>query len=67
LIGLEFVKNVDSDWKKHIKFSDGSPYYDDFCPLSGSRCRQTDCSFWNIDHDVCGYAKTQNHSILKIK
>ena len=55
MIGLDFVKNVDKDWKKHVTFADGSPYYDDYCPLSGSKCRREDCSFWNEISDECGY------------
>ena len=34
MIGLEFVKTVDKEWKNSIKFADGSPYYNYYCPLS---------------------------------
>jgi len=55
MIGLDFVKRVDKDWKKHITFADGKAYFDDFCPLSSSRCRQEDCLFWNKLYNICGY------------
>ena len=46
---------MDKDWRKHVTFADGSPYYDDFCPLSGAKCRRDDCSFWNKKNQGCGY------------
>ena len=49
MIGLEFVKSVDKEWKSSIKFADGSPYYNDYCPLSGVRCKKDDCSFWDFN------------------
>ena len=55
MIGIDFVKNVDKDWRKHVTFADGSPYYDDFCPLSGAKCRRDDCAFWNKKRKLCGY------------
>ena len=67
MIGLDFVKNIDSNWKKHIKFADGSAYYDDYCPLSGSRCKHDDCSFWNKKTDICGYIKNDLNSMMKFK
>ena len=57
VIGLDFVKTVDKEWKSSIKFADGSAYYDDYCPLSGTRCRRDDCSFWDISTDICRYIK----------
>ncbi|MCJ2513774.1 MAG: hypothetical protein LN408_04970 [Candidatus Thermoplasmatota archaeon] len=57
MIGLEFVKTVDKEWKNSIKFADGSPYYNDYCPLSGARCKKDDCSFWDLSSDICGYLK----------
>ena len=63
MIGLEFVKNVDGDWKKRITFADGSPYYEDFCPLSRTKCRHEDCSFWNYISNDCGYLSGRSDSI----
>jgi hypothetical protein len=57
MIGLEFVKSVDKEWKNSIKFADGSPYYDDYCPLSGARCKRDDCSFWDTPSNLCKYLK----------
>ena len=57
MIGLEFVKSVDKEWKNNIKFADGSPYNDEYCPLSGVRCKRDDCSFWDISSDICKYIK----------
>ena len=65
MIGLDFVKHVDKDWKKHITFVDGSPYCDDYCPLSGTKCRQDDCSFWNNLSDVCGYVRREETLMLE--
>ena len=55
MISLDFVKSVDKNWRNHVTFADGSPYYDDFCPLSGAKCRKEDCSFWNYRSKGCGY------------
>ncbi len=55
MIGLDFVKHVDKDWRKHVTYIDGTPYTDNYCPLSGGRCRGEDCMFWNDDTHVCGY------------
>ena len=60
MIGLDFVKKVDKNWRKHITFADGSPYYDDYCPLSGAKCRRMDCSFWNNTLNGCGYIPNGN-------
>ena len=57
MIGLDFVKSVDKGWRKHITFADGSPYYDDFCPLSNARCRREDCLFWGKKSKGCIYIK----------
>ena len=65
MIGLDFVKHVDKDWKKHITFADGSPYYDDYCPLSGTKCRQGDCSFWDNLSDACGYMRREETFMQK--
>ena len=63
MIGLDFVKNIDADWKKHITNSDGSPYLDDYCPISGNKCRKEDCSFWNDIFNECGYTLGKSNSI----
>ena len=55
MIGLDFVKSVDKNWRNHVTFADGSQYYDNFCPLSGAKCRKNDCSFWNNTSKGCGY------------
>ena len=67
MIGLDFVKHVDKDWRKHVTFADGSAYCDDFCPLSGAKCRQEDCSFWNQTSDICGYMKSEPSSTIRTK
>ena len=56
MIGLDFVKSVDIEWKKHIKYVDGSKYNDNYCPLSQTKCRFEDCSFWNHESNFCGYS-----------
>ncbi|HDM67086.1 MAG TPA: hypothetical protein ENG62_01710 [Thermoplasmatales archaeon] len=63
MIGLDFVKHVDKDWRKHVTYIDGTPYNDNYCPLSGGRCRGEDCMFWNDDAHVCGYLSHKNSSI----
>lgn len=55
MIGLDFVKHVDKDWRKHVTYADGSPYIDDYCPLIGDKCRQSDCVFWDETTEFCGY------------
>jgi len=65
MIGLDFVKHVDKDWKKHITFADGSPYFDDYCPLIGSKCRREDCSFWNALSGSCGYMRSEPESAIR--
>ena len=67
MIGLDFVKNVDKDWKKHVTFADGSPYFDDYCPLSGVKCHREDCSFWNDVSDSCGYVRNEPEFTIKTK
>lgn len=62
MIGLDFVKTVDKDWKKHIKLSDGRPYCEDYCPLSGASCRKEDCSFWTKSLKECGYLQNNRYS-----
>lgn len=60
MIGLDFVKHVDKDWKKHITYADGTPYSEDYCPLSSGKCRQDDCVFWDDSIKACGYLS--NHT-----
>ncbi|RLF39044.1 MAG: hypothetical protein DRN12_07505 [Thermoplasmata archaeon] len=63
MIGLDFVKHVDKDWKKHITYADGTPYSDDYCPLSGGKCRQDDCVFWDDGIKTCGYLSNSTRKI----
>ena len=67
MIGLEFVKSVDKNWKKHITYADGRPYLDDFCPVSRSSCRQEDCLFWDQASDICKYIHNQSNSSITTK
>lgn len=67
MIGLDFVKNVDKDWKKHVTFADGSPYFDDYCPLTGAKCRREDCSFWNDAAGTCAYVRNEPVPTMKTK
>jgi hypothetical protein len=67
MIGLDFVKRVDKDWKKHITFADGRAYCDDFCPVSRARCRQEDCLFWDQASDICKYIQNQSNSSITTK
>ena len=62
MIGLEFVKSVDKNWKERITFADGRRYHDDFCPLNGQRCRRKECSLWNKDHNLCGFSMNVSSS-----
>ena len=55
MIGLDFVKSVDKNWKKHLTYIDGSPYYEDYCPLGNCKCRREDCTFWNNHAETCRY------------
>ena len=63
MIGLDFVKHVDKDWKKHIAFADERAYLDDFYPLSSARCRQEDCLFWNQLSNICEYINNNNSQL----
>ena len=63
MIGLEFVKKVDKNWKDHVTFADGSRYHNDYCPLNGNRCRREECSLWNIDHNFCGFSMNTKVSL----
>jgi len=67
MIGLDFVKHEDKNWKKHITFEDGSPYYNDYCSLSGAKCHREDCSFLNDLSDGCGYMKSELESAIRTK
>ena len=62
MIGLDFVKKIDKEWKTHITFADGTPYYDNYCPLSGAKCRLEDCSFWNKNLGMCGYITNEDNN-----
>ena len=65
MIGLDFVKHVDKDWKKHLTYIDGSSYYDDYCPLGKCKCRREDCTFWNSDEENCRYyIKTETKNVI---
>ena len=55
MIGLDFVKHVDKDWRKHLTYIDGSSYYEDYCPLGNCKCRREDCTFWNHVSENCRY------------
>ncbi|GAG03908.1 unnamed protein product, partial [marine sediment metagenome] len=57
MIGLEFVKKVDPDWKKRLKYEDGEYYSDAHCPVMNGRCRKDDCQLWDKVEKVCGYLK----------
>ena len=59
-VGLDFVKKVDSDWKKHIKYEDGSDYITEHCPVMNRRCVKEDCVFWK--EGGCIYNERQKSS-----
>ncbi len=63
MIGLDFVKHVDKDWKKHITYADGTPYSEDYCPLSSGKCRRDDCVFWDDSIQACGYLSNYSRKI----
>ena len=66
MIGLDFVKHIDKDWKKHVTYVDGTPYSEDYCPLSGGKCRQEDCVFWDDTLNSCGYLYQRESTIPTI-
>jgi hypothetical protein len=35
MIGLDFVKKIDKDWKKNIKFTNIKEYKKENCPFCG--------------------------------
>ena len=54
-IGLEFVKSVDLDWRKRLKYEDGSPYITAHCPVMNRKCVEEDCVFWKSNPGGCSY------------
>ena len=63
MIGLEFVKKIDKNWKDHVTFADGSRYHNDYCPLNGNRCRREECSLWNYENNFCGFSMNTTISL----